>query len=196
SSIGTAVALRIEDIERNMADGQLAQVQALTPSGQIPFGQQPTSGFAMAQSWHPTIWGREIGSSINNLSVRTSGLGRSEQYMHPEPFLLGQTQSNTIRPTRTNWSSSIATRMRDPIYVNMLTYMQPQWLASRTVSATESIATFNVMEILSTTVQARALTDSGNTQTWGYGRRVRPIVTLNTDVVVTGGDATDGWNIQ
>jgi len=182
--------LKIEDIEEKLTQEVLDIVHA-SPYNTYPYTYQGKNFL------HPQIWAEEIGTKIDG-SLQNGTLGLSEQKSDQliEGGLLTPT---SITPYHTRWYKKMVEEdFLDSKYYEIFinnSSEQKYWLSSRCVDASDYFcAWFQVRFISNEAVSTVNMISSSNAFSI-YNYKIRPVVTLNSGVKITGGNATDGWDI-
>ena len=181
---GTAQGLKIEDIEEHT----LYDYTTYTNYG---------STYTPSNKNYPLIFAQENKQLGNGA---TGHLGLSQQ----DTWYNSTTTAGTLNTTYTYWyksysSGSASTEWEDSMYytlfINNGSNYPTYWMSSRCVLAGSAIATFIVRRVSGGYVDACNLyISSGGAISSAYG--VRPVVTLNSGIQITGGDGTTGWTIE
>ena len=180
-SKGTAQGLKIEDIEKHTT----YDYTTYTNYGSI---NTPQYG-----EMYPRIFAQENKQLGNGV---TGHLGLSEQ----DIWYTGKITTATLNATYTYWSKSMVPEDWEnakyhELFINNGSNYQTYWLASRCVSTNTANARFEVRMVYSGYVISDYLQSSNNGTTMSVFA-VRPVVTLNSDVKVIGGDGVNGWEIE
>ena len=186
--------LKVEDIENKLTAGALSELHA------APYGTYANT-YATAYSKYPKIWEQEIGAKINGIAQNgTIDLSDSTSYTTDGAV----TTASSIQVKRTIKHKSFGTsnngQFEKDMYYELVVIKEGEtylgyWLSSRGVNDMSNMANFDVFCINFANLAYMYLFAS-NDHNGSFAFSVRPVITLNSGVKVTGGDGVMGWNIQ
>ena len=181
-SKGNAQGLKIEDIQEYMNEKNYKNINASYGNTYTPSSKN-----------YPLIFAQENKQLGNGPSGH---LGLSEQ----DGWYDGTTTAGTLNTTYTYWDKSMVpgdwTNIKyHEIFINNGSNYSIYWLSSRCVFAGASFASFSVRFVGGGLIHADDLSGSGGSAA-SNAFRVRPVVTLNSDVKVIGGNGIKGWKIE
>ena len=139
---------------------------------------------------YPSIFAQEEGQTVNGGATGTLGL--SQQTTPINQTAVNPATSWTVKYTY--WSKTMAeSDFTNPIYYNLFinngSPYSTYWMSSRCVNASSNRAFFNVRYVGFGDVRADRLYDS-YVFTYSCGYALRPVVTLNSNVLVKSGEGT------
>ena len=139
---------------------------------------------------YPSIFAQEEGQAITVITQPETRLGLSKQ---TDP-ITGVNTATSWTVKYTYWSKTMAeSDFTNPIYYNLFinngSPYSTYWMSSRCVNASSNRAFFNVRYVGFGDVRADRLYDS-YVFTYSCGYALRPVVTLNSNVLVKSGEGT------
>ena len=170
--------LKIEDIQNKMS----TNYNTIDSN----YGQP----FTPSNKKYPSIFAQEEGQTVNGGATGTLGL--SQQTTPINQTAVNPATSWTVKYTY--WSKTMAeSDFTNPIYYNLFinngSPYSTYWMSSRCVNASSNRAFFNVRYVGFGDVRADRLYDS-YVFTYSCGYALRPVVTLNSNVLVKSGEGT------
>ena len=170
--------LKIEDIQNKMS----TDYTTINSN----YGQP----FTPASKKYPSILAQEAGQTVNGGATGTLGL--SEQTTPINQTAVNTATSWTVKYTY--WNKTMAeSNFTNPIYYNLFinngSPYPTYWMSSRCVDANSGHAIFDVRRVDSGDVSASNLYYSDD-DPFSYGYALRPVVTLNSNVLVKSGEGT------
>ena len=170
--------LKIEDIQNKMSTDYTTI--------NSKYGQP----FTPTNKKYPSIFAQEEGQTVNGGATGTLGL--SQQTTPINQTAVNTATSWTVKYT--NWYKSMAASdFTNPIYYNLFinngSPYSTYWMSSRCVFAYSDHAGFRVRIVDSGSVNTKELYNSGGNLS-GDAYALRPVVTLNSNVIVKSGEGT------
>jgi len=180
--------LKIEDIEGKMT------TTALNTVHKSPYKTYPQAACTYEKSY-PKIWEQEIGAKINDV-VQNGKLKTSEQQNYIGEAAV--TATTSITGYQTSWYKGlVATDWKNLKYQELYSYYDCL-LSSRSVYAGMGEVVFGVQYVDGSYVNSMDIFYSGGGGGGTMQGYLRPVVTLNSNVKVTGGNGAvnNGWEIE
>lgn len=142
--------------------------------------------FTPANKYYPSIFAQEAGQTVNDT---TGTLGLSEQTTQINQTTTNNATSWSVKYTY--WNKSMAeSDFINSIYYNLfINNYSTYWVSSRCVAADSYAVGFRVRYVNSGSVDANFLYSS-NDGSISSASALRPVITLNSNVLITSGDGT------
>ncbi len=174
--------LKIEDIQNKMSTDYTTI--------NTNYGQT----FTPTNKKYPSILVQEAGQTITGITQPETRLGLSKQTTPINQTAVNTASSWTVKYTYWDKSMAESDFGTEPIYYNLFinngsNYYSRYWLSSRCVDADSRRACFVVRNVGSGGVFAYSLYSSYD-DPGSYRYALRPVVTLNSNVLVKSGDGT------
>ena len=198
----TARSLNIDDIEKYMKKGKLAEAHLYT--NEAKYKEQVTSTYTINKNY-PIIYKNESLSVIDGSEIK-NGLDMSEQLEFVERTDKNAadgliTTATTIQPYQTYWSKdesymkeAFRTESNGINYYNLLMNLPTNyWLASRCVDTGSSNCNFNIYRAGSGKIVAYLMQSSGAI-TYNGDTSMFPVVSLNASSIT--GDKKAGFTVE
>ena len=193
---GKAQSIKVEDITSHIIDFKEI---SYNPNYNTTYS---VSKYKDTDKYYPQILLEEKNQSVVGMLSKTQNslISGSEQLELIKQIEAARLTDGTIR--NTYWYGEISNNAfktvedKEDIY-HELFMKDMYWLASRCTSATAERASFNVHYVIDGGVSTVNLYDSNNTEysvsdIWNFNIPVRPIVTLNADVLIDMNNKPDG----
>lgn len=199
SSLGVeARNVDLEDIESQMNETGIAARDAYN-NGEATYGNAKT--YTGINANYPNIYAQENGSGINTETVKTDGIGVSEEgYTRPTEETSNKADSLTVTQSYYYFSNMPASyfkdyngsssTVRDMLFNTGVFY----WLASRYVECFSATARFGLRVVSNSGLSGYGVFYSSG-YVGGGNARVRPVVSLGSDIKITPVENADGSNI-
>lgn len=183
SNLGVeARSIDIEDIESQMNEEGIAARDAYTTNG-VQYGN--TKICTGSYGYYPNLYAQENGSGINTETVKTDGIGVSEDgYTSPTKETSSKADSLTVTQSYYSSSSPSAYFDNSEIYDMIFGTGTGYWVASRYVDCYSSNAGFGLRSVANSTLTGIEMFISGGTVT-PVRYYVRPVVSLGPDIKIT-----------
>ena len=193
--VGKAQNLKIEDIEEKIDKTKFDYTQYANSN--VDTGKYGGTKEYTSNLQYPKIYPSEIGcKAVATADNTRNTLGLSEQ---TSPVTGKSTATNRLKVTQTYWYKSMAsTDFTDSkyytLFINNGSNLATYWLSSRCVYCNSSSASFRVRLVDNGNVDIYDMFIS-NGYTYGYTYAFRPVVSLESNIQLSG-DSTNGWTIQ
>ena len=191
-------SLKIEDIQNYLTYDYTQYTDSDVSLAAGKYG-----GTKTYNGYYPNIFAKETTGWVDGL--KGTELGLSEQIT---PIDETSTKAGTsIEVTQTHWTKEmISEDFKDSIYYNLfmndgISNYSDYWMSSRCVFTSPSVAHFIVRRVFLGKVGSYNLYYSDD-QSYGYTGSIRPIITLNADILINAEESGDGssaenaWIIQ
>ena len=190
SNLGVeARSIDIEDIESQMNEEGIAARDAYTTNG-VQYGN--TKICIGSYGYYPNLYAQENGSGINTETVKTDGIGVSEDgYISPTEETSSKADNLTVTQSEYYFSSTPSSYFdNSEVYDMIFGTTASYWLASRYTYCFSPYAGFGLLNVNYSDLGGNTMFRSS-----GYadslGIRVRPVVSLESDIKIT---ACEGEN--
>ena len=195
SSLGvTARSLNIEDIEKHMTEEGLKYVHSY--SDIVRWGETKT--YTGSSSYYPDIYAEENGSGINTTEVKTDGIEPSDSY-YTSPTtgeVYSQADSNGLTVKQTYYGMSMLSNYYDnSTFYNLIHDAGTYWLASRYVYIRTDGVIFGLRYLDLSYFYGYYLFSSNIINVIHYNR-LRPVVSLKSNIKLVGGNGEEGTPYQ
>lgn len=157
----------------------------------IQYGQTNTY---LMNNMYPNLYAHENGSGINTTTVRTDGIGVSDKSAPEFPVPTTQTFSRGDRTlgltaTQTFWETTMNAANFGAGNLS-LHNANPYWVASRFVNCQQSSAILG-LRYAGTELKGHSIFNSGDEIGIHYSSKLRPVVSLGSDIQVTKSEGTN-----
>lgn len=195
----TARSLTIEDVEAGMNEAGIEYVRSYSANG-TTVGDTAT----FTSRYYPNLYAQENGSGIDlattndpNSAVKTDGIGQSDSY-YSEPTTETYTQaSSSLTATGTYYNRSMSSGYyKNSTFYSMVHSGSTYWLASRFVSTSSSTAGFGLRYVSRVKLLGYTLFTSNYGFANSIGYRLRPLVSLSSNIRLSSGDGSEGSPYQ
>ena len=190
SNLGvTARSLSIEDIEEEMTDEGVEYAHNFEQYD-VEWGGKVTY---TNHKNYPIIYALENGSGINTTDVKKDGINKNDAYYNSPTTETYLQASTSLTITKTFYSKKIASNYyKDAKFYSLINIGDIfYWLASRIVDASYNNAAWGLACVYGDEIGGRTLFDSISGESPIDNRTLRPIVTLNGNITLYGGDGTE-----
>lgn len=190
----TARSITIEDIEKHMTEEGLKNVHGYSGSS-VPWGGTKTY---TSNRYYPNLYPEENGSGINTTEVKTDGIEQSDSYYtSPKTETYSQADSNGLTVTQTYYNRTMSSNYYDNnIFYNFIHNIgSTYWLASRYVDTGTNNASFGILGVSDSGFGGYGLFNS-NYNNFSYSKRLRPVVSLKSNIKLVGGNGEEGTPYQ
>ncbi len=199
----TARSLKLEDIENKLSEeGYEFRNQNVLYN--IKYGETYKPNDTNA-TYYPYLYAKENGSGVNTDTIKTDGIGQSDSY-YTSPTTETGTWATSLTATQTNYSLRILSEnFIDENFANVISSDKVFWLASRSANCygdENDVIGFKIFIIMGINSDGSTLgynimqgsdlvTSNGSSTAFtDLGYRIRPIVTLNSNIEFTSGEGT------
>lgn len=180
----TARSIKIEDIESKLNQNGINAINSASVNNVVKT--------YYSSNYYPILYAQENGSGINTTAVKTDGIGRSDSY-YSSPTTETYAQAvNGLTVTSTYYIVNFTKDYFDDINFYYLIFESPlYYLASRIAIVEDNFAWFGIKSINENfTSGGPSQYDSSNI-IHGDARKIRPVVTLSSNITIYGGDGSE-----
>lgn len=185
----TARSLTIEDIEKGMNEAGLNYVHTYS-------GYKETKTYTGSKAYYPNLYAQENGSGINTTTTKTDGIGPSDSYYtSPTTETYSRADSNGLTVTQTYYYGSMnsSSYYDNSTFYNLIHSVGSEyWLASRYGTTDAINAAFGLRYVNGSSLSGYGLFRSDSYSYGSYYRRLRPVVSLKSNIKLVGGNGEEG----
>lgn len=186
-----ARSINIKDIESKMTDeGINARNNSISPTHETKYGTIISHTYnGPDDNLYPKLYAQEIGSGTTG-TIRNDGISTSDPYYSSPTKETYEHASNGLRATETYYYlKSEKGYFLNEDWRNLI-FKQQYWIASRCVDGSEVDFSYGMHYVGESNIGAQVIYNNwGNVGEYGLG--LRPIVTLNSNITLFGGDGSE-----
>ena len=191
NSLGiTARNLDLKDIEDKM--NEVGKTSRVEYSNEVKYGE--TKNYGSGYNQYPNLYAEENGSGINTETVKEDGIDINADW-YSSPTTEDSSTANeglTVTQTYYGWGNTPSSYFDDQRFYDMIFNTgKTYWLASRFADCISPYATFGLCRVSNSTLDGNRMFYS-NGDPSGYGRYLRPVVSLGADIQITPVENADG----
>ena len=187
----TARSLKVEDIEDRLTEEGVEYAHNSFDSA-IKYGDTDTA-YISGDRYYPNIYPYVNGSGINTTNVKTDGIGQSDSYYtSPTTETYSQAGNGGLTVTQSFILCLINSNYyKNAIFYDLIQMDKSYWLASRYVNSYGRLFDFGLRCVETDyTINGFNLFISNRT-TFTIAKHIRPLVSLDSKLRITGGDGTE-----
>ena len=200
--------IKVEDYEEKMNSAGKSAINNFNENGaSMKYGETRYTGKFWSgplnretYPYYPVLYAQEKGSGINSTSVRQDGAERSDKYYTSPTTQGAQVTTSGLTATQTGYvinATELNGYFDDEEFYNLIFNVGDFVFSSRYSYLQKASSTFSYDQIswglyiyLNNKISCNLLYNS-DPYSYTQGKPIRPVVTLNTNVQIFGGDGTE-----